>query len=70
MENDNFNLFAADGKRWWQTSVCLFAAKGKGKRKFVFLGRQTINGSRLWLFQQRCSFKLTGYLPAEQQAAG
>ncbi len=27
---------------------------GNGKRKFVFLGRQTINGNRPLLFQQLC----------------
>jgi hypothetical protein len=32
----------------------LFAANGNGKRKFVFLGRQTINGNRRLLFQQTC----------------
>jgi hypothetical protein len=32
----------------------LFAAKGSGKRKFVFLGWQTINGYRRLLFHQMC----------------
>jgi hypothetical protein len=39
MENGNFRLLAANGN---------------GKRKFVFLGRQTINGNRRLLFQQTC----------------
>jgi hypothetical protein len=30
----------------------LFAAKGNGKLKLVFLGRQMINGNRRLLFQQ------------------
>ncbi len=32
----------------------LFAENGNGKRKFVSLGRQTINSSWLLLFQQMC----------------
>ncbi len=32
----------------------LFGAGGNGKRKFVFLGRQTINGKRCLLYQQTC----------------
>ncbi len=35
-------------------NFCLFAATGTGKRKFVFLGRQTINGNRRLLFQKTC----------------
>ncbi len=34
--------------------IRLFAANGNGKRKFVFLGRQMINGNRRLLFQQTC----------------
>jgi hypothetical protein len=53
-ENGSFCLFAANGKRKQQASVCLlqtengnstlplFAANGNGKRKYVFLGRQMI----------------------------
>jgi hypothetical protein len=32
----------------------LFATNEKGKRKFVFLGRQTMNGNQRLLFQQTC----------------
>ncbi len=32
----------------------LFAAKGNGKRTFIFLGQQTINGNRRLLLQQTC----------------
>jgi hypothetical protein len=55
-ENGNFHLLAANGKQRRQTSVCLlqtenrdgklprlFSANRNGKRKFVFLGWQTIN---------------------------
>jgi hypothetical protein len=38
-----------------QTSVCLLK-NGNGKQKFVFLGRQMINGNRRLLFQQTCPF--------------
>ncbi len=31
-----------------------FSANGNGKRKFVFLGRQTRNGSQRLLHQQTC----------------
>ncbi len=31
----------------------LFAAKGNGKRKFVFLGQQTMNSNQQLLFQYR-----------------
>lgn len=41
-ENDNFNLFAANGKR-----------------EFVFLCHQTINGNRHSLFQQTCPYMTT-----------
>ncbi len=50
-ENSNFIC-------WLQTepaNFCLFAAKGNGKQKFVFLGRQTLNGNRSLLFQQMYS---------------
>jgi hypothetical protein len=56
-ENGNTRLFAANGKRKRQTFVCL---QKNGKRKFVFLGRQTINGNRRLLFStnlpHRCCF--------------
>ncbi len=32
----------------------MFAANGNGKRKFVFLGRQTISNNRRLLYQQSC----------------
>jgi hypothetical protein len=32
----------------------LFAANGNGKRTFVFIGLQTIDGKRRLLFQQTC----------------
>ncbi len=35
------------------TNNRLFAAKGNGKRKFVFLGQQMISGSRRLLFCKR-----------------
>jgi hypothetical protein len=35
-----------------EDNISLFAANGK--RKFVFLGRQMINGNRRLLFQQTC----------------
>ncbi len=38
--NCSFRLFAANGKQKGQTSVC-FLKTGNGKRKFVFLDRQT-----------------------------
>ncbi len=56
-------------QNWWKmaTSVCLlqtdnrnsklprlFAANRNGKRKFVFIARQTINGKWRLLFQQTC----------------
>jgi hypothetical protein len=34
-------------------NFCLFAANGKGIRKFVFHCQQTINGNRRLLFQQK-----------------
>jgi hypothetical protein len=36
-------LFAANEKQKQLTSVFFVAANGNGQRKFVFLGRQTIN---------------------------
>ncbi len=33
-------------------NFCLFAANGNGKRKFVFLGRQTINSRYLMVLFQ------------------
>jgi hypothetical protein len=52
-EIGNFRLFYANGKRKQQTKN-KFAANGNGKRTFVFLGRQTINGKQHLLFQQKC----------------
>ncbi len=49
----------SNGKR----QLPLFAANGNGKRKFVFLGRQTINGKRNSLFQQTYpSHNVTKYM--------
>jgi hypothetical protein len=45
-----FRLFAANEKR--KRHFCLFSANGK--RKFVFLGRQTTKGTRRLPFQQMC----------------
>jgi hypothetical protein len=42
-ENGKFRLFATNGKWKRYTSVCLLQ-KGNGKREFVFLDRQKING--------------------------
>ncbi len=42
-ENGNFRLLTVNRKRKRQTAVC-FLQTGKGKRKFVFLGRPKING--------------------------
>jgi hypothetical protein len=44
-ENGNFRLFWYKQKTETATSVCLLE-NGNGKQKFVFLGRQTRNGSR------------------------
>ncbi len=52
-ENDNFCLFAANGK-WEMANFSLYAANGNGKRKFVFLGGRIIYGNRRLLFQQTC----------------
>jgi hypothetical protein len=46
MENGNFRLL-------------LQTENSNGKQKFVFLGRKTINGSQLLLFQQTCSSVIT-----------
>jgi hypothetical protein len=35
-------------------NFCSLAANGKGKQKFVFIGRQTINSNEQLLFQQTC----------------
>jgi hypothetical protein len=51
-ENSNFRLFAANGKRKHQTSV--FAPNGNGKRKFVFLSQQRINGNQQLLLERTC----------------
>jgi hypothetical protein len=40
------------GKRKWQSFIC--SANRNGKRKFVFLGWETINGNQRLLFQQKC----------------
>jgi hypothetical protein len=48
MENDSFSLFSAKPK------LPFVYCKRNGKRMFVFLGRQTINGNRRLLFQQTC----------------
>jgi hypothetical protein len=50
-ENDNFCLFSADGKQNGKLPfVC--CERKREKWKFVFLGQQTMNGSRRLLFQQ------------------
>jgi hypothetical protein len=54
LENSNFYFFATNGKGQ-AANFRLFAANGNGKRKFVFLGRQTINDYRRSLFQQTCT---------------
>jgi hypothetical protein len=51
MENGNFRLFAANGKRKRQTSVRLLQMRTE---KVDFLGGQTINSNRRLLFQQSC----------------
>jgi hypothetical protein len=40
-------------------NIRLFAANGNGKRKFVFLGRQPINGNQRLLCQQTCPSMVT-----------
>jgi hypothetical protein len=50
-KNGNFRLFAA--KRKTETAN-FHLSSANGKRKFVFLGRQTINGIRSLLFQPTC----------------
>jgi hypothetical protein len=44
MENGNFRLFAANGNQ--TANFSFFAANRNGKQKFVFLGRQTIDGNQ------------------------
>jgi hypothetical protein len=51
MENSYFRLFTANGKRKRQISVCLPQTETE-KRKFGFIGRQTINGNGQFFFQQ------------------
>jgi hypothetical protein len=41
----------------------LFAANGNAEQKFVFLGRQTINGNRRLLFQQTPSMSVCYVVP-------
>jgi hypothetical protein len=51
-KNSNFHFFAANRKWKRQTSVCFFANRKweEKKMKFVFLGRQKINGNQRLLF--------------------
>jgi hypothetical protein len=49
-------------------SFRLFAADGK--RKFVFLGQQTINGNQRLLFQQTCPSMVKGQLGKGQIMKG
>jgi hypothetical protein len=35
--------------------IHIYMENGNGKQKFVFLGRQTINGNQGLLFQQTCT---------------
>jgi hypothetical protein len=47
----------AENRTYGKTETANFhwyAGNGNGKRKFVFLGRQMINGNRRLLFQQTC----------------
>ncbi len=52
-ENGDFFLFAANGKRKRQNSICL-PANGNGKLKFVSPGRLTTNGNRRFPSWQTC----------------
>jgi hypothetical protein len=54
MKNGNFHWFVCCKQKKEMANSCLFAANGNGKRKFVFLSRQTINGNRRLVFQQTC----------------
>ncbi len=51
-ENDNFPFFAANQKTETEN---FHLSSANGKRKFVFLVRQTINDNRSLLFQPTCS---------------
>jgi hypothetical protein len=53
-------MFAAKGKRKWQTSVC-FLQSGNRKGKIFFLGQQMRNGKRQLLFQQMWPSMLLRY---------
>ncbi len=48
-ENDNSCLLQTESRNSKHPFVCC-----KQKRKFVFLGRPSINSDRRWLFQQTC----------------
>jgi hypothetical protein len=50
MKMTNFRLFAQ--REMKMENFRLFAANGNRKRKFVLLGRQTINSNRRLLFHQ------------------
>jgi hypothetical protein len=40
MENGNFRLFSANGKRKWQTSVCLLQTETENGRLFSLIGKR------------------------------
>jgi hypothetical protein len=40
MENGNFRLFAANGKRKWQTSVCLLQTETGNGSLFSLVGKR------------------------------
>jgi hypothetical protein len=46
-------LFAANGKRKWQTSVCLLQTEMENQ-KYVFLGQEMKNNNQQLMFQQTC----------------
>jgi hypothetical protein len=54
--------FACCKRKAETANFCLFAKNGNGKREFIFLGHQTINGNgnQQLLFQQTCPSMLLG----------
>ncbi len=57
MENGNFRFFAANKN--WNGKLPFVSFKRNGKRKFVFLGQQSINGNQWLLYMPMCPFMVT-----------
>ncbi len=53
-------LFVSCKRKIEMTNFCLFAANGNAK--FLFLGRQILNGNRRLLFQKMCPSMVAGYI--------